>query len=327
MNLSSTTREPESRAALPVFDERPMESVAPPQGWLGGGSWKAQLLTALVLVWVGLLVILPTVSLVFEALGEGPARLYKSLTHPDVLASFRLTLVATLAATALNTVFGLMIALTLARQSFVGRGLADALLDLPFAVSPVIAGLLLILLYGPMTPVGGWLDSLGIGVIYHPLGLVIATAFVTLPFVAREVVPVLREFGIDQEEVAHTLGAGRWTTFRRITLPSIRWGLAYGVLLTIARGLGEFGAVLVVSGNILGRTQTTTLYIHDAVETFNPQGAAAASLVLGGVSVGLLLTLEALRERVERRECHAATTAATKGESSTTATNGREPRS
>ena len=316
MNPTSTTRGPESRSPSPGFSDGRTKSVSYQKGWLGGGAWKAQLLTALVLVWIGLLVILPTVSLVFEALGEGPSRLYESLIHPDAVASFRLTLVATLAATALNTVFGLVIALTLARQKFVGRGLADALLDLPFAVSPVIAGLLLILLYGPTSPLGGWLEGLGIGVIYHPLGLVIATAFVTLPFVAREVVPVLREFGIDQEEVALTLGAGRWTTFWRITLPSIRWGLAYGVLLTIARGLGEFGAVLVVSGNILGRTQTTTLHIHDSVEAFDPQGAAAASLVLGVVSVGLLLTLETLRERMERHERHAGTTEASGGDSS-----------
>ena len=132
--------------------------------------------------------------------------------------------------------------------------------------------------------------------------MILACLFVTLPFVVREVVPVLREFGVDQEEVAYTLGAGRWRTFYRVTLPSIRWGLAYGVTLTVARSLGEFGALLVVSGNILGRTQTATLYVHDGVESFRPEGAYAASLVLAGGSFALLVGMEALRRRVEGRE-------------------------
>jgi sulfate transport system permease protein len=132
--------------------------------------------------------------------------------------------------------------------------------------------------------------------------MALATAFVTIPFVVREVVPVLREFGIDQEEVAYTLGAGRWRTFWSVTLPSIRWGLAYGVTLTVARSLGEFGALLVVSGNILGRTQTTTLYIHDTIESFHTEGAYAASVLLAGVSVVMLIGMEALRKRLQGRE-------------------------
>ena len=132
--------------------------------------------------------------------------------------------------------------------------------------------------------------------------MLLATLFVTLPFVVREVVPVLREFGVEQEEVAYTLGAGRWRTFRRVTLPSIRWGLAYGVTLTVARSLGEFGALLVVSGNILGRTQTATLYVHDGIESFNPEGAYAASVLLAGVSFVLLIGMETLRKRVAAHE-------------------------
>ncbi len=138
--------------------------------------------------------------------------------------------------------------------------------------------------------------------VYAWPGMVLATMFVTVPFVVREVVPVLREFGVDQEEVARTLGAGRWRTFWQVTLPSIRWGLAYGVTLTVARSLGEFGALLVVSGNILGRTQTATLYIHDTIEGFHPEGAYAASVALAGVSFVLLIGMELLRKRVERHE-------------------------
>jgi sulfate transport system permease protein len=190
----------------------------------------------------------------------------------------------------------------LVRQRFWGRTLADGLVDLPFAVSPIVAGLMLVIVYGPHSPVGRWLNSQGLTVVYSWPGLVLATTFVTLPFVVREVVPVLREYGVDQEEVASTLGAGRWRTFWSVTLPSIRWGLAYGVILTISRSLGEFGALLVVSGNILGRTQTATLYIHDGIESFHPEGAYAASVALAGVSFVLMIGMETLRRRVAAGE-------------------------
>src|SRR5207237_248043 len=163
-------------------------------------------------------------------------------------------------------------------------------------------GLMLVVLYGPASWLGGWLDHVGVRIVYNWPGMVLANLFVTLPFVVREVVPVLREFGIDQEEVAHTLGAGRWTTFWRVTLPAIRWGLAYGVTLTIARSLGEFGALLVVSGNILGRTQTTTLFIHEQIESFKPEGSYAASVVLAGVSFLLLIGMETLRKHITIKE-------------------------
>jgi sulfate/thiosulfate transport system permease protein len=174
--------------------------------------------------------------------------------------------------------------------------------DMPFAVSPIIAGLMLVLVYGPNGVLGRWLEGAGIRVVYAWPGLVLATMFVTVPFVVREVVPVLREFGVDQEEVARTLGAGHWRTFWQITLPSIRWGLAYGVTLTVARSLGEFGALLVVSGNILGRTQTATLFVHDGIESFHPESAYAASVVLAGASFVLLIGMETLRKRVAHRE-------------------------
>ena len=158
------------------------------------------------------------------------------------------------------------------------------------------------MLYGPEGLLGQWIEPRGIRVVYALPGMVLACLFVTLPFVVREVVPVLRELGDEQEQAASTLGAGRWTTFWRVTLPSIRWGVAYGVTLTVARSVGEFGALLVVSGNILGRTQTATLYVHDTIESFRPEGAYAASVVLAGLSFVFLIVMEAVRRHMAARE-------------------------
>jgi sulfate transport system permease protein len=248
------------------------------------------------------LILVPTVALVRGALAGGLEPFWRAVSSIDALRAFRLTIGITLAASAVNTVFGLAFAVVLVRQRFWGKTLVDGLVDLPFAVSPIIAGLMLVIVYGPQGWIGRWLELLGVRVVYAWPGMALATIFVTLPFVVREVVPVLREFGIDQEEVAYTLGAGRWRTFWLVTLPSIRWGLAYGVALTVARSLGEFGALLVVSGNILGRTQTATLYIHDGIESFDTEGAYAASVVLAGVSFILLIGMEALRRRVDAHE-------------------------
>jgi sulfate transport system permease protein len=253
-------------------------------------------------VWFGLLILGPTLALVRAAFSGGLAPFWNAIAAPEARRAFGLTVVVTLLATAVNTVFGLGFAMVLVRHRFWGRTLADGMVDLPFAVSPIIAGLMLVLVYGPKGVIGRWLEASGFRVVYAWPGLVLATVFVTLPFVVREVVPVLREFGVDQEEVAQTLGSGRWRTFWRVTLPSIRWGLAYGVTLTVARALGEFGALLVVSGNILGRTQTATLLVHDGIESFHPETAYAASVVLAGISFLLLIGMETLRKHVANRE-------------------------
>ena len=191
--------------------------------------------------------------------------------------------------------------LVLTRQRFWGRALVDGVVDLPFAISPIVAGLMLIVLYGPDGWLGRWLEPHGIRVVYAVPGMILATMFVTVPFVVRELVPVLRELGEEYEQAAHTLGAGRWRTFWSVTLPSIRWGVAYGVTLTVARSLGEFGAILVVSGNVIGQTQTATLYIEEGVESFHPEGAYAASLVLAAFSFILLIGMDAIRNRLDRR--------------------------
>jgi sulfate/thiosulfate transport system permease protein len=299
----------ESRNLLSIFrwtQRRPpagMPGVSPLlDGYRRRGVHGRRLLTAAVFGWFALLILAPTLALVRGALASGLGPFWEALVSADARRAFGLTVGITLVATAVNTVFGLAFAVVLVRQRFWGKTLVDGLVDLPFAVSPIVAGLMLVIVYGPQGWVGRWLEPLGVRVVYAWPGMAMATIFVTLPFVVREVVPVLREFGVDQEEVAYTLGAGRWTTFWRVTLPSVRWGLAYGVTLTVARSLGEFGALLVVSGNILGRTQTATLYIHDGIESFNTEGAYAASVLLAGVSFVMLIVMEALRKRVEAHE-------------------------
>ena len=227
---------------------------------------------------------------------------FETLATPEVRRAFGLTLGITALATVVNTVFGMALALVLVRQRFWGRALLDGVVDLPFAVSPIVAGLMLVVLYGPEGWLGGVLGRAGFRVIYAVPGMILATLFVTVPFVVRELVPILRELGEESEQAAYTLGAGRWRTFWSVTLPSIRWGVAYGVTLTVARSLGEFGAVLVVSGNLIGQTQTATLYIHDGIESFHTEGAYAASLVLAAVSFVLLVGMDAIRKRLDARE-------------------------
>jgi sulfate transport system permease protein len=281
----------------PLADDT-RHSTLSTQHWKIGRAF----LISIVLGWFALLILVPGIALVCQALAGGLRPFVEAMTSPDVRRAFGLSLRMTALATLANTILGVALAMVLVRHEFRGRALVDGLVDLPFAVSPVVAGLMLIVVFGPSGWLGAWLESAGIRVVYNWPGMALATMFVTLPFVVREVVPVLREFGIDQEEVSYTLGADRWRTFWRVTLPSIRWGLAYGVTLTVARSLGEFGALLVVSGNILGRTQTATLYVHDALESFNPQGAYAASVVLAGLSFLLLIGMEVLRKRIAVRE-------------------------
>ena len=259
------------------------------------------LLIAAVLGWFGLLILVPGLALLRQVVAGGLQPFAATLRQPEVLRAFGLSLGITAIATLVNTVFGIALAIVLVRHRFRGRALVDGLVDLPFAVSPVVAGLMLIVLYGPQGWLGRGLESAGIRVVYALPGMILATLFVTVPFVVRELVPVLRELGDEHEQAAYTLGAGRWRTFWSVTLPSIRWGVAYGVTLTVARSLGEFGAVLVVSGNLIGQTQTATTYVHDGIESFHPEGAYAASLVLASVSFVLLVGMDLVRKRLDAR--------------------------
>jgi sulfate transport system permease protein len=227
--------------------------------------------------------------------GFGPA--WDAVTTPEAQHAFYLTFVMIAIAVPLNTIFGVMMAILLVRHRFPGKALINAFIDMPFAVSPVVIGLALILVYGNDGWFGGWLSEQGIQVIFSVPGMVLATIFVSLPFVVREVVPVLREIGTEQEQAASTLGASGWQTFRRVTLPSIRWGLTYGVVLATARALGEFGAVSVVSGKVSGETETATLFVETRFHQFDLTGAYAASVVLALMALATLLFMNILNRR------------------------------
>jgi sulfate/thiosulfate transport system permease protein len=249
-----------------------------------------------------LLLLLAPVGLVFYRTFEhGIGFVIDSITTPAAISAFWLTIEVTAIAVPLNAVVGILTALALARGRFRGKALLNALLDLPFAISPVVIGLSLVLLYGRTGWFGPWLADHGIQIIFSVPGIVLATIFVSLPFVAREVIPVLHEIGDEQEQAAATLGAGAWTTFRRITFPAIRWGLAYGIVLSVARAVGEFGAVSVVSGRVAGETQTLTLLVQQRFENFDVAGAYAASTLLAVIA---LLTLAAMTRINPRREEH-----------------------
>ncbi|MGB0066625.1 MAG: sulfate ABC transporter permease subunit [Isosphaeraceae bacterium] len=277
---------------LPVPAPNLWQAVRPSS--LGRG-----LLAGAVLAWFAILILVPSLALARQVFLGGLKPFLQAVARPEVQRAFGMSLGITALATVVNTVFGIGLALVLTRQRFWGRALVDGVVDLPFAISPIVAGLMLVVLYGQEGWLGRWLEPHGGRVVYAIPGMILATMFVTVPFVVRELVPVLRELGEEYEQAAHTLGAGRWRTFWSVTLPSIRWGVAYGVTLTVARSLGEFGAVLVVSGNVIGHTQTATLYIQEGVESFHPEGAYAASLVLAAISFILLVGMDFIRKHLE----------------------------
>jgi sulfate transport system permease protein len=223
--------------------------------------------------------------------GLGPA--WDAVTTPDAVHALKVTLILTAIAVPANTVFGVLAALAIVRHRFRGAGIFNAVVDLPLALSPVVVGLALLLLYGR----GGWLG--GHGIAFALPGMVLATIFVSLPFVVREVVPVLREIGTEQEQAAATLGASWLQTFRRVTWPAIRWATAYGVVLTTARALGEFGAVSVISGRLTGQTESMTLYVQDRYQSFDEVGAYAASVVLALLAVFTLILMTRLKPKEE----------------------------
>ena len=242
------------------------------------------------------LLIFPVGLIGYRAFGDGLDGFWNAITTPEALHALYLTIVIALIAVPANTVFGILCALAIVRRRFRGHGLVNSIVDLPLALSPVVVGLALVLVYGRQGWWGGWLHDQGIDVIFALPGMVLATIFVSLPFVVREVVPVLREIGDEQEEAASTLGAGPWQTFWRVTLPAIRWGVAYGVVLTTARALGEFGAVSVVSGRIAGRTETMTLHVEERFQAFDLTAAYASSVVLALLAVATLLAMTLLRK-------------------------------
>jgi sulfate transport system permease protein len=241
------------------------------------------------------LLVLPVGLVFWRTFEHGIGPVWDSLTTPNALHAFRMTVIVAFFAVVANTVFGLGLAIVLVRWRFPGRRALNALIDLPIAVPPTVVGLALILLYGKRSSVGGWFDDHGIMVIFSTPGMVLATIFVSLPLVIREVAPVLEEIGVDQEQAAWTLGASPIQAFRRVTFPAIRWAVAYGVVLTLARCLGEFGAVAVVSGRLVGKTQTATLYVEERFQNFDQPSAYAVSLALAAIAVVVLLVINLLR--------------------------------
>ena len=269
-------------------------------------------LRGLALGYLALLLILPLLVVVKEAffpdgLGDPNfAEVWATLTTPEAQHAFYLTLVMVAIAVPLNTVFGVACAIVLVRHKFRGKGFLNSLIDLPFAISPVVIGLALLIVYGINSDFlgsifpggfGSWLADAGIQVVFNPVGMALATTFVSLPFVVREVEPVLREIGDDQEQAAATLGANSWQTFWRVTLPAIRWGVTYGIVLATARALGEFGAVSVVATKAAGEQETAPLLVRRLYDTFDNAGAYAAALVLAVIALLVLGAMNLIRKR------------------------------
>jgi sulfate transport system permease protein len=254
-------------------------------------------LRTVALGYLAVLLVAPVGLVFYRTFEHGFAAAWNSITTPEAQHAFWLTFVMVAVAVPANTVFGVGMALLLERTRVRGKAVVSALVDLPFAVSPVVVGLALILVWGRDGWFGGWLTEHGVQIIFSTPGMMLATIFVSLPFVVREVAPVLREVGTEPEEAAHTLGASSWQTFWRITLPAIRWGVIYGVILTTARALGEFGAVSVVSGKLAGQTETATLHVEERFQAFDLTGAYAASVVLALLAVSVILSTTLLERR------------------------------
>jgi sulfate/thiosulfate transport system permease protein len=247
--------------------------------------------------YLALLLAIPVGLMFWRTFSGGIGPVIDSLTDPSVVHAFKITGIVALWTVLLNTVFGVGAAVLLVRHRFPGRRVLNALIDLPLAVSPVVVGLALILVYGRFAPLGGWFDGLGIQVIFALPGMVLATVVISLPLVVREVAPVLEEIGVEQEQAAWTLGASRLQAFRRITLPAIQWALVYGVVLTLARALGEFGAVAVVSGRLVDKTQTVTLIVEERFQNFDQMTAYASSAALAVITIAILVAISMLRRK------------------------------
>lgn len=267
-------------------------------------KWVPVVLITIGIAYLGLVLYIPAINVFVQAFRKGIGPFFENLTRSDFQQAIRLTLLLAAIAVPINTVFGLCAAWAIARRQFPGRTLLLSMIDLPFAISPVVAGLMIVLLYGRQGWFGGWLQAHGINIIFAFPGMLLATAFVSMPFVAREVIPVLEEAGADQEEAAKTLGANGWQTFWRVTLPNIRWGLLYGLILTNARAMGEFGAVSVVSGNIAGKTQTLPLFVEEAYKQYETEAAYSAAVLLALLAVVTLIAKEILERKTHSRRMH-----------------------
>lgn len=264
------------------------------------GPWIEWLLTVIALGFLAVVVILPLATVFVEAFRKGASVYFAALREPDSLAAVRLTLLAAGIAVPLNLIFGLAASWAIAKFSFPGKSLLITLIDLPFAVSPVISGLIYVLVFGAQGWFGPWLSAHGIRIIFAVPGIVLATVFVTFPFIARELIPLMQAQGSEEELAAVSLGANGWQTFWRVTLPNIRWGLLYGVVLCNARAMGEFGAVSVVSGHIRGQTNTIPLQVQILYDDMNLMGAFSVASLLALLALVTLAAKSLLEWRFQR---------------------------
>jgi sulfate transport system permease protein len=265
-------------------------------------SWVTPVLIGIAIAYLALVQYIPAVNVLVQAFSQGVTPFFANLTRPEFIHAAELTLILAAIAVPVNTVFGLCAAWAIARYKIPGKAVILSIIDLPFSISPVVAGLMIVLLYGRQGWFGPWLQAHNIQIVFALPGMVLATAFVSMPFVAREVIPILEEFGQDQEEAAKTLGASDWQIFWRVTLPSIRWGLLYGLILTNARAMGEFGAVSVVSGNIANTTQSLPLFVEEAYKQYETQSAFSAAVLLGLLAVVTLILKEILERKTRIKE-------------------------
>jgi sulfate/thiosulfate transport system permease protein len=275
----------------------PSPGAVRPKPLKASKPWVPTLLITIAIVFLALVLYIPAINVFYQAFHKGVGPFFKNLTERNFLQAIRMTVLLAAIAVPINTFFGLATAFALAHKRFRGRTLLLSIIDLPFAISPVVAGLMIVLLYGRQGWFGGILEAFNIRVVFAFTGMLLASLFVSMPFVAREVIPVLEEEGIDQEEAAQTLGANGWQTFWRVTVPNIRWGLLYGILLTNARVMGEFGAVSVVSGNIAGKTQSLPLFVEEAYKSYDTEAAYSASVLLAFLAVVTLVVKEVLERK------------------------------
>jgi sulfate transport system permease protein len=263
-------------------------------------AWARWLLTGVALAFLAFFLVLPLVVVFAEAFSKGAGYFLATIREPDALAAIRLTLLTVAIVVPANVVFGIAAAWAIAKFRFPGKSLLTTLIDLPFAVSPVISGLVYVLVFGAQGWLGPWLIAHNIRIIFAVPGIVLATAFVTFPFVARELIPLMQAQGTDEEYSAITLGANGWQTFWRVTLPNIRWGLFYGVILCNARAMGEFGAVSVVSGHIRGSTNTMPLHVEILYNEYNIAGAFAVASLLALLALATLVIKSVVEWRQTR---------------------------
>ena len=268
--------------------------------------WMQRLLLVLSFGFIGLFLLTPLAVIFIEALRKGLDVYFKSITDPAALSAIKLTLIVTGIALPVNTIFGVAAAWAIAKFRFRGRSLLLTLVDLPFAVSPVISGLIYVLLFGMNGWFGPWLSAHNINIIFAVPGIVLATIFVTFPFVARELIPLMQEQGTEEEQAALVLGAGGWQTFRLVTLPNIRWALFYGIILSNARAMGEFGAVSVVSGHIRGMTNTMPLHVEILYNEYNFAAAFAVSSLLAMMTLVTLAVKSLVERRVRQSNAHSS---------------------